>query len=328
MTKFSIALLLFLGRITFLFAQTDASGCEDHPLISRYPASVLTWCQDQNFAEYKIATGPETGYRHIDQWIETEGKIYRRYYELRAERTLTEVYRNYLQAIEKAGFEVLAKGVFEERNVKKEVGGGSWLGTAYVPNTYPNNAGIKLHQGSSDSGGSCYIAAKLKRPGGTVYVVVGGHLYRHNEFVFLIDVIEENEMEGGMVSLDAYAMGRDIDMYGKVAIYGIYFDFDKATLKPESKPALDEIAKLLQARPQLNLFVVGHTDAKGTFSYNLKLSEDRALAVVDALVTQYNISRSRLEPHGVGLLVPVFTNHNDQGRTKNRRVELVEKIEK
>lgn len=325
MNKFSITILFLLLGFSFSLAQKDASGCEDHPLITRYPASILTWCEAQNFAEYKIATGPETGYRKIDDWIETEGKIYRRYYELNAERTLTEVYRNYLQAIEKAGFEVIAKGVFEERNVKKEVGGGSWLGTAYTPNPYPTNAGIKLHQGSSDSGGSCYIAAKLKRPGGTVYVVVGGHLYRHNEFVFLIDIIEEDEMEGGMVSLDADAMGRDIDLYGKVAIYGIHFDFDKATLKPESKPALDEIAKLLKARPQLNLYVVGHTDAKGTFAYNQKLSEDRANAVVEALVSQYSIARTRLEPHGVGLLVPVFTNKNDKGREKNRRVELVEK---
>lgn len=325
MNKFCTLILFFLLKSTFTFAQQDAAGCEDHPLITRYPASVLTWCEEQNFAEYKIATGPETGYRKIDDWIETEGKIYRRYYELNAERTLTEVYRNYLQAIEKAGFEVLAKGVFEERNVKKDVGGGTWLGTAYIPNPYPTNSGIKLHQGSSDSGGSCYIAAKLKRPGGTVYIVAGGHLYRHNEFVFLIDIIEEDEMEGGLVSLDADAMGRDIDLYGKVAIYGIYFDFDKATLKPESKPALDEIAKLLKARPQLNLYVVGHTDAKGTFAYNQQLSEDRANAVVKALVNQYSIAQTRLEPHGVGMLVPVFTNKNDKGREKNRRVELVEK---
>ena len=327
MNQFRITSLLFITLFfyQFTFAQNDAKDCEDHPLITRYPGSALTWCQEQNFAEYKIAIGPQTGYRNIEKWIDTEGKIYRQYYELQQERTLTEVYRNYLNAIQKAGFEVLAQGVFEERNVQKEIGGGTWIGTAYAPNSYPTNVGVKLHMGSSDAGGTCYIAARLKRATGNVYVIIGGHTYRNNYFVFMIDVIEEEMMDDGMVSLDADAMGRDIDQYGKVAIYGIYFDFDKAIVKPESKPALDEISKLLKARPNLNLYVVGHTDSKGNLGYNLNLAENRAKAVVEALVSQYGISRSRLEAHGVGPLVPVFSNHQDAGQAKNRRVELVER---
>jgi OOP family OmpA-OmpF porin len=327
MNKLPIIITIFLAILSqSLTAQNDARGCEDHPLITRYPGSVLTWCQEQNFAEYKIAVGPQTGYKNIDKWVDTEGKIYRQYYELQQDRTLTEVYRNYLNAIQKAGFEVLARGIFEERNVKKEVGGGTWLGTAYAPNSYPVNAGIKLHQGSSDAAGTCYIAAKLKRATGNVYVVIGGHTYSNDYFVFMIDVIEESAMDDGLVSLDADAMGRDIDQYGKVAIYGIFFDFDKATLKAESKPALEEISKLMKARPNLNLYVVGHTDSKGNLTYNLTLAEKRAKAVVEALVGQYGISRARLEGHGVGPLVPVFTNRQDAGRAKNRRVELVEKL--
>ena len=323
--QYILSFFILVSSALTSVGQNDTQGCEDHPLITRYPGSDLMWCEAQNFSEYKIAIGPQTGYKYIEKWIETEGKVYRNYYELKAERTLTEVYRNYLNSIKKEGFEILANGVFEERNVKKDIGGTTWLGTAYVPNPYPTSEGIKLHQGSSDTGGSCYIAAKMKRPGGNVYIIVGGHLYKSNYMVFMIDIVEESLMEDGLVSLDADAMGRDIDMYGKVAVYGIYFDFDKATLQPESKPALDEIASLLRARPKLSLYVVGHTDSKGSLTYNLTLAENRAKAVVDELVSKYSISRSRLEGHGVGPLVPVFTNRNDDGRAKNRRVELVEK---
>ncbi|MBI4002149.1 MAG: OmpA family protein, partial [Nitrospira defluvii] len=130
-------------------------------------------------------------------------------------------------------------------------------------------------------------------------------------------------VETGLVTIDAEAMGKDIDQYGKVALYGLYFDHDKAVLKPESKPALVEIATLLKARPTLNVYVVGHTDSTGTFAYNLKLSADRARAIVGALVKNYGIASARLEPHGVASLAPVVTNQSDGGRAKNRRVELV-----
>jgi outer membrane protein OmpA-like peptidoglycan-associated protein len=71
--------------------------------------------------------------------------------------------------------------------------------------------------------------------------------------------------------------------------------------------------------------VVGHTDSKGTFSYNRKLSADRAEAVISALVSRFSVDRKRVEPHGVGPLSPVFANSTDAGREQNRRVELVER---
>jgi outer membrane protein OmpA-like peptidoglycan-associated protein len=125
------------------------------------------------------------------------------------------------------------------------------------------------------------------------------------------------------VTADAASMARDIASTGRVAVYGIYFDFDKSDLKPESKPALDEIAGLLAQDPKLKLFVVGHTDNVGEVSYNMTLSQSRAEAVVKALVTDYKIDASRLKPYGVGPLCPVAANTTEEGRAKNRRVELV-----
>jgi outer membrane protein OmpA-like peptidoglycan-associated protein len=110
---------------------------------------------------------------------------------------------------------------------------------------------------------------------------------------------------------------------GRVALYGILFDTDQATIKTESRPALQEIAKLLQQEPNLNLHVVGHTDNTGTFEHNLDLSKRRAAAVKAALTKAFGIATGRLTPNGVASLAPVATNTTEEGRAKNRRVELV-----
>lgn len=123
---------------------------------------------------------------------------------------------------------------------------------------------------------------------------------------------------------DAASLERDIALTGHAAVYGIFFDFDKDKVKPESKAALDEVAKLLTADPDMKLYVVGHSDSKGKLDYNLDLSLRRAKAMVAHLTAAYNISASRLAAHGVGPLSPVLSNKDESGRAKNRRVELVE----
>ena len=120
-------------------------------------------------------------------------------------------------------------------------------------------------------------------------------------------------------------MGDDIERTGRVAIYGIYFDTGSYNIKPESDPALKAIAELLKTKSSLNVYVVGHTDMTGNLDHNMKLSENRAKAVVDALVKDYGISAKRLIGKGVGPLSPVSTNKTDEGKLLNRRVELVEK---
>jgi outer membrane protein OmpA-like peptidoglycan-associated protein len=84
-----------------------------------------------------------------------------------------------------------------------------------------------------------------------------------------------------------------------------------------------EISKLLKADPSLKLYVVGHTDNVGTFDSNIKLSMDRASAVINALVTKYSINAANLKPFGNGPCAPVATNGTDEGKALNRRVELV-----
>jgi OOP family OmpA-OmpF porin len=137
-------------------------------------------------------------------------------------------------------------------------------------------------------------------------------------------IIEKALMEQNIVA-DAKAMGDDIERTGRVAVYGIYFDTDSYKIKPESDPTLKAIAELLNTKSSLNVYVVGHTDMTGDFDHNMKLSENRAKAVVDALVKDYGISAKRLIAKGDGPLAPVSTNKTDEGRQLNRRVELVER---
>jgi OOP family OmpA-OmpF porin len=126
------------------------------------------------------------------------------------------------------------------------------------------------------------------------------------------------------VTANADALGSDIKSAGHVAVQGIYFDTGKAEVKPESQPALQEVAKMLSSDPGLKLLVVGHTDSQGQFEANMKLSQARAEAVVQALTKNHGVAESRLKAQGAGPIAPVATNRTEEGRAKNRRVELVE----
>lgn len=324
--KFSTILLvlfLFAGLTTQNQAQ-DIVGGEDHALITRFPGSVITWFDKQNFEPYKIAVGPVTGYRKIDDWQEVQGRITRINYTLKGERGFYEVYANYLNAIKRAGFEIVAEGFDKNSSVRGGIGQRGFLAVHYMANPIPPGKSTLL-QGSSTSAGSGYFAAKLKRPQGTAFVVVSVTQYKQDEIIALVDIIEQKPMEDNLITVDADAMAKDIDVYGKVALYGIYFDHDKASIKQESGPALQEIAQLLTKRAQLKLYVVGHTDLTGTLAYNIGLSRQRAESVVKALVKNHGIAAARLIPQGVGPLAPVLTNQDEPGRAKNRRVELVER---
>ena len=109
---------------------------------------------------------------------------------------------------------------------------------------------------------------------------------------------------------------------GKIALYGIYFDTGKAVLKPESQAQVDQMVALLKAQPTLKVYLVGHTDSEGALDANLALSQQRAQAVVDALV-RAKVDAKRLNARGVANLAPVASNAADAGRARNRRVELV-----
>jgi outer membrane protein OmpA-like peptidoglycan-associated protein len=163
------------------------------------------------------------------------------------------------------------------------------------------------------------LAAELRKGG----AMSGIYVECYNEGrSYEVTIVEAQAMRQDVVA-DAAAMGKDIAATGKTVIYGVFFDTGSAKIKPESEPALVEITKLLTNNPALKVFVVGHTDNVGTIELNLKLSGDRADAVAKALVAR-GIAPGRLKAAGVGPYCPIGSNASEEGKAKNRRVELVQ----
>jgi outer membrane protein OmpA-like peptidoglycan-associated protein len=135
-------------------------------------------------------------------------------------------------------------------------------------------------------------------------------------------IVVEIQLKQEVVA-DAAALSSGLAGNGHVVANGILFDTGKAEVKPESAPGLQEIVKMLQQNPKLKLYVVGHTDNVGALAANLDLSRQRATAVVRVLTTQYGVAADRLQPYGDGPYAPVASNDSEDGRTLNRRVELV-----
>lgn len=127
----------------------------------------------------------------------------------------------------------------------------------------------------------------------------------------------------GLIKVSADAMAKQLRKVGKVELNGIYFDVDRATVRADSGPVLDEIVRMLEANRDMALYVDGHTDSQGADDYNLDLSRRRAAAVVAALTGDRGIDPGRLQARGFGESKPVASNETERGRARNRRVELV-----
>lgn len=298
-----LSLIVFLASFSLAaFAQGRAS-LTDHPLISPYEGSEIKRKSVQEFDEYFAFTGMDAAGKE-PTGIALEGTVTKLFYTKPKERSILEVFRNYERAVEQAGAEILYTCNQEQKECVERYAGPTLQKTS------------DLHAISNLMGR--YLLAKLEQGSNTAYIAIGvGQTFTD------IHVIEVRNMETGKVVLDAAALGRGLDAKGYVIVEGIYFETDKADIKPESSEALEQLATLLDERPELSVYVVGHTDMQGELNYNLGLSDRRARAVVDALANDHGIDRSRMAGHGVGPLAPQASNSDDAGRARNRRVVLV-----
>ena len=295
----------------------DVEGSRDHPLVGkRYEGSEIARYAQSEFDEYNLLVKPITRSGGLEAFpdaaLAVEGRVTRIQYAAPAGQSVAAVFRSYKKTLEAAGFETLF-------TCKRTDCGKNDF--AYVVRS-------KHLLYSRDYR---YLAARLPRPEeGDVYVslfvgmadVGGGAFFKR--VLTQLDVVEAEALGEKMVVVDAGEMARAIDTTGRVALYGIYFDTDKTEIRPESEETLEQIAKLLQDQGELKLVVVGHTDNQGRLDYNMDLSKRRAEAVKQALVADYGIAAGRLAAWGVGYLAPVASNRGEDGRAKNRRVELVE----
>lgn len=239
-----------------------------------------------------------------------EGELSRRTYRLGDARGAEAVAAAYAQRLSDAGFEPLFECTGEACGPMFTRAAPGYRNSAELFNVSP--------------AGQFYRAARKGGAGGDVYVAVQVAQATGDAPVFVqVDTLKVEPRVIGAITVNATEMARQLETSGRVALYGLFFATDSAEIKPESRATLGEIAKLLEQKPSLRLLVVGHTDSRGSFEYNLDLSRRRANAVVDALVNEYGVSPERLKPWGVGFTAPRESNASAVGRTRNRRVELV-----
>jgi len=217
-----------------------------------------------------------------------EGKKFKRTYYLKEDAqksSVIQIMRNYSNAVKSMGGTVIYEGM-------------------------PQNAEC------ADNNGLNMVVGKAVRDGNEMWVEVetlGGDDY------YLTIIIKELMKQDVTASSMFEALNRD----GHIALY-INFDTGKSVIRDESKPIIEQIVQMMKSNPDLKVGVEGHTDNVGTPASNKTLSEARAKSVVSAIVGQ-GVSADRLSPAGYGQDKPIADNNTEEGRAKNRRVELVKK---
>lgn len=312
----TLAAAAFLSVAPAALAE-DVKGSSDHPLLGRYEGAEITQYMQSAYDEITLPAARITRENVKDPgaWqIDVAGKVTRIRYEGPPGRSPLEVMRNYQKALEAKGFEI---AYFCREKECSEVS------LAEIWNAGRGKIGL-----TSNWGSSIYLLARKRGDGrqdtiAILAVETGGNLERKPQLAATI--VEGEAMESDKITLVAAdEMERAFARDGRIAVYGFYFDFDKADLKPDSQPQIEQLAALLQDHPELRILIVGHTDGKGAMDYNLDLSQARAQAVAARLSSGYGIDAKRMTAAGAGMMSPVSTNRTEEGRAKNRRVEIVE----
>ncbi|HZP21405.1 MAG TPA: OmpA family protein [Bauldia sp.] len=297
--------IVTLAAGAVLAAEGDVEGSKDYPGIGRFKGSVITGYDAKDFDATRLQAALFKDGRPEDE-RKPEGRVTRIAYRTPAGPSILEVSRNFETQLAKAGFETLLACNTDE------CGGipfSEAIDVLPVPQMWVDGFNFRYFAGhkAGEGGAETYAAVLVSQ--------------NNDEITAQLVVTEVGAIENKMV--DAAAMAKGLGESGHIALYGIYFDTDKATLKPESAPTLQQIAALMKAQPELKVIIVGHTDSQGGYDYNMDLSKKRAASVAAALASSYGVAAARMRTAGVGYLAPVGSNAGDAGRALNRRVELV-----
>lgn len=336
------AALALLAALTLATAQADAPKADvaksaDHPILKRFAGSVLVGYAQQDWEQRSFPDASGVSKTENDKFnrpVSLEGKVTRLFYLAPLGKSPLEVYRNYQQALIAAGFKTTWQCESEAQGCTK---------AHFALDKYERMKGMHWAEGDlpamdGDHRGAAWpLAAAITYDQGRMLVgtlASGGRSLNlllftsmaENEYTnraaTYIEIVEPKAMPTGQVTVDAKAIGQGLQAEGRIALYGLVFDTGKTDIKPESNAQLDQMAAVLKAQPALKVLIVGHTDNVGAIDANLALSEGRAKAVVAAL-TQRGIAATRLQARGIANFAPVAPNTSDDGRAKNRRVEMV-----
>ena len=319
----------------------DAPDATDHKFTGRYEGSFIVGQTVKAFDELTLPSGAALGKefssdKKFSSLITVSGRVTRTMYLAPEGRSSLEVFTNYKDKLTEKGF----VPVFE---CAKEACGASFKVLKYK---WSDKATMLVSEKADDQRKFLsqamfdkvidprYVLMKMGEAEATTYAAVfagqnqGGSFGDsskaiRNRVSVLVEVVEPNVLEKKMVTISAEEIGSAIGADGKIVLYGVLFDFDRATIKPESEPQLKEMARYLKENETAKVYMVGHTDNVGKLDYNLKLSAARAEAVVNSLAAN-GIDAQRMVSKGVGPFVPIASNRTEEGQTLNRRVELVE----
>jgi OOP family OmpA-OmpF porin len=317
--------VLFALSLSLTAGAADVPGSKDPAGVKRYTGSEIIGYHAPKFDEFVLPLGPPTEVSPpaYAKSLKLEGLVSRYAYLAPAGRSPAELFRNYQLEFQRLGLTTL---------YEKGAGQRGWFGPTLDQVAEEDHLGQILAYNEAQER---VLAAKSKDAKPTYYYVfvtsykdgiipdrLQKSVAKESALAELI-VITPQPLEENMTLLNAADMSKAIADSGKVALYGINFDTDKDTLRPDSESTLKEIGSLMTRDPRLTIHVVGHTDNQGKPDYNLDLSRRRAAAVTRALTTKYGIAANRLDSFGCGQYAPVASNDSDEGRAKNRRVELV-----
>ena len=317
-----VILAIFIGISLF---GADLPGSKDPAGMKRYEGSEIIGYRQARFDEYLLPLGRQVTYTPLvfQKSQKVEGLVSRYTYLAPQGRTPTEVMQNYKLEFTRLGLVTMyEKGASDQ----------GWFGPTFgdIENeddlgqilSYNESQERLLVGRSKDAQPTYYEIFVTSYKDGIIPPRLAKAVAKDRTLAEII-VIVPQKLEQKMVFVNAEEMKRSITDTGKVTLYGLYFDTDKDTMRADSAPTLEEIAKLMRANPQMKLRVVGHTDNQGMTAHNLELSKRRAAGVAQQLISKYGIAASRLDSFGAGLYAPVASNQTQDGRAKNRRVELV-----
>ncbi|MEM7547485.1 MAG: OmpA family protein [Pseudomonadota bacterium] len=311
----SVLMALWLAAMSVGGAAT-AQEEELTPEFGKLEGASLTHFLLRNFDSYKLPAGQFT--RDQKPVLDLEGRVRELVYVVEGETSTLEAIRNYQRRFEELNYETVFQCAGDE------CGGFDFRFNIYLvePPKMRFDLADFRYLAVSDNVTGRHASILASRQGGKLFVQV-------------VSIEGDAAPESMTAATDApaprtkpgearlFALARLLTEQGHAPLEGIAFEPGSATLIGTSGDALAQAARLLQGRPDLKFLVVGHTDNQGDLEVNMNLSRARAEAVADKLAESPGVERSQLLPHGIGFLSPRASNATEEGRSANRRVELV-----
>lgn len=273
-------------------AQMDPSAFKEHPVVKHYPGALIDSHDEKEFDAVDMVVGYAATPKPKVTRQSVEGRVYKTFYIHQGGVSALQVMRNHETALRAAGFTVVVSGKVAALPSMEDARDGALFGA--------------------------FTLSRNGQPAMYVNILIDPNV---GEPVSRVVIVEPEQLRQ-VYAVDANALFAGLQADGRVAVYGVNFETGRAVIGADSETILAQVERLLADHPALRLKIEGHTDRVGASAANLALSRQRA-ASVKTWLTGRGIADGRLTAEGYGDARPVAANDTEEGRAKNRRVELV-----